>query len=96
MCRGGDGAGDGHGELGLTWCWSHTSLLSVWGTGGPQSCSNSVQAEFLSPPKADLWVSDELGHSTSTVTFPLHHGEDAARGPGTLGVLQLGEDDVVC
>lgn len=48
------------------------------------------------PPKADLWVSDELGHSTSTVTFPLHHGEDAARGPGTLGVLQLGEDDVVC
>lgn len=57
---------------------------------------SSVQAELLSPPKADLWGSDELFHSTSTITFPLHHGEDAAVAPGTFGALQPREDNVGC
>lgn len=43
-------------------------------------CS-SVQAELLPPPKADLWVTGELFPSTSAITFPLHHGKDAARAP---------------
>jgi len=40
---------------------------------------SSIQAELLSPPKADLWVSGEPFHSTSAITSPFHHGEDAAR-----------------
>ena len=90
LCRGGDGAGGGNRELGsrgaglTAACWLCGELVDL------SPVPSSVQAELLSPPKADLRVSDELFHSTSTITFALHHREDAARALGTFGALQPG------
>lgn len=59
---------------------------------------SGVQAEHIYPTKAGLWVNDELFHSTSTITLPLHHGEDAARGLQGRGVreLQVSLADAAC
>lgn len=92
MTSGGDGAGGGNGELGPTWCWSRSSLLSV-GELVDLRTVPSVQAGLPSPPKADLWVSDELFHSTSTITFPLRHGKDAA---GVAGEDKVGYRRLAC